>query len=243
MRSHYYRPVTDNSGNILPNVQITLFEPGTTNPIADTVYADATSSTLLTNPFVNSNGLIDFYLANPRRVDIGILQGNLPIFYYRDQDVLAAGSDSPHVGAGTNSTQVGVSGSSMGTNATAFGNASAANGSQSTVIGASSTAGGNQSTIAGAGSNVTGTGGTALGYNTVVGGLNSTAVGINSSAPTVHSTAVGANAVTDANNQVSIGTSSDSVYVPGTLVIQDSTGHRWSITIDTNGDLITAPFV
>lgn len=53
------------------NPTVTLYEPGTTTPITQTIYAAATGGTTLSNPFVgDANGNAEWYLAKPQRVKV-----------------------------------------------------------------------------------------------------------------------------------------------------------------------------
>lgn len=52
---------------------VTVYEPGTTTPIAQTLYADSTTSTTKTNPFTGTtDGLIEFWLDLPQDVNLSI---------------------------------------------------------------------------------------------------------------------------------------------------------------------------
>jgi hypothetical protein len=243
MYAHFYRPAQDNQGNILPNVQVTLYDPGTSNLITDTVWKDNAGITALTNPFISSNGIIDFYLLNPRRLDIVLVQGTNASTTLHDQDVLAAGQDSPHIGAGTNSTQVGVNGTSLGPNGASYGYGAQASGSQSTGLGSTSNASGNNSTAVGATSQAGGVSGVAIGYGASAAMQNSTAIGTGAIANNTNSTALGEGAQTDRNNQVAIGVSGQQATFFAAPVLIDPNGVRWQITVDINGDITTTTIV
>lgn len=97
-RAHLYRLVQDDQGNLLPNVTVTLYEPGTATPITDTIYADNSSTETYTNPFISSDGQVDFYLEAPRRVKLGIqITDQVPEFY-DNLDVLLAGAAGTSTG-------------------------------------------------------------------------------------------------------------------------------------------------
>lgn len=243
MYAHFYRPAQDNQGNILPNVQVTLYDPGTTNLITDTVWEDNAGTTSLPNPFISSNGIVDFYLLNPRRVDVMMVQGNNASTTLHDQDVLAAGSDSPHIGAGTNSTQVGVNGTSIGANGSSYGYGAQAAGSQSTGVGSSANAAGNNGTAVGATAQAGGASSTAVGYGASAPMQNSTAIGTGAVANNQNSTAIGEGAQTDRNNQVAIGVPGQQATMFAAPVLIDPNGVRWQLTVDINGDLTTTPIV
>lgn len=225
-------------GNLQPGVQVSLFDSGTTNLITDLIYSDDSTTTPNFNPFISSNGIIDFYIDDPRRLDIGIVDGDNSIQYIFDQDVLSAGSDSPHIGAASQSTQVGQDGVSTGVSSSSFGNTAQSLGVQSIAIGASAIAAGDQSTSVGTGS-VEGTTSTGVGYNTNVSGTSSSVFGANSSSGNQHSTAIGADSTTTEDGQVMLGTATDFVEIPNYVVLTDPNGGRWALTIDTSGDLTT----
>lgn len=64
---------------IVPNAIVTCYEPGTTTPLAQTIFAAVTGGTTLPNPFTtDALGNILFFLANPQRVKLvatGIVNG------------------------------------------------------------------------------------------------------------------------------------------------------------------------
>jgi hypothetical protein len=94
MTNHLYRPIQDLSGNIVTDATVSIFQPGTTTPIASTIYSDAALSSPLTNPYPATTGVIDLYVATPQTVDIGIQRtgGGLQIIKNIDiaTDVLAS---------------------------------------------------------------------------------------------------------------------------------------------------------
>lgn len=240
MRAHYYRPVQDSTGALEPNVQITIYQPGTTDLLVDTIYSDDSTSSPVSNPFITNNGIIDFYLDTPQRVRIAVVQGTNPVDYVEDQDVLSAGSDSPHMGVGGNSTQVGIGGSSTGNNSSSYGYNSDSSGTQGTAVGSASNAAGNQSTAVGSGTSANGVAGTAVGNSTTANGASGTAIGDSASARSDnHSTALGAGATTDDDNQVMVGTAADTAVFPGGVTLTGPGGARFALTIDATGALIT----
>lgn len=255
MRAHFTRPVTDGQGDLLPNVQVSVFDPATTDLIGQTLYSSDTGNTVLTNPFVSNTGVIDLYLDTPARVRFGIVQGNLPMQFYEDVDVLAAGSDSQHSGTGPMSLVIGFGASTPGDMATAIGPSASAAGTNSVALGASTNALGEFSVAAGSsastqalsgvalGNNATSTGvsGTALGCGTQASALSSTAVGPMANAAFEHSTAIGADAESSGDFQVMLGTGNDVVEIPqgSGLIMTAPDGNRWKITIDDDGSLVT----
>jgi hypothetical protein len=255
VRAHFTRPVTDEQGDLLPNVQVTVFEPGTTTPISQVLYSSDTGNNVVTNPFVSSTGVIDIYLDQPTRVRFGIVQGNLPMQFYEDVDVLAAGSDSQHFGAGADSLVLGVGASSPGDTSTALGPASSSAGVNSLAVGPSANAVGDYSAAMGQAASTQGASGlavgrtatstglasTALGNGAQAAGDSSTAVGDGATAGFTHSTAIGAGAEADGNNRIVLGTAADQTVIPqgSGIVMFDSNGVQWLVTINTDGSLNT----
>lgn len=257
MRAHFTRPVTDDQGNLLPNAQITVYNPATTDLISPVLYTADTGSDVLTNPYISSTGLIDFYLVTPMRVRLGIVQGGLPMQFYEDVDVLAAGADSPHAGSGLNSLVIGVAANSAGDTSTALGPSASSGGVSAVALGVSTNGLGDYSAAVGSGASTSGVGATAVGRDSVGGGAAATALGngaTTSAANAIalgngavsafaHASAIGAGAATTAANQVMLGSSSDIVEVPqgSGIVLSDSTGSRWKVTVNTDGSLETDP--
>lgn len=91
MRAHLYRVLQSLTGSLVTGATVTVFEPGTTTLIAQTIYADATSTKTISNPFQSANGLVDFYLANAQDVDLQIVYGAAALLAER-QPVLPSAS-------------------------------------------------------------------------------------------------------------------------------------------------------
>jgi hypothetical protein len=254
VRAHYTRPVTDQQGNLVPNVQVTVYNPATTVLVTEVLYSTDTGVSVLTNPFVSSTGIIDFYMNNPTRVRLGIIQGTLPVQYDDDVDVLAAGADSLHSGAGLDSLVIGVSASSAGDNSTAVGQGANSPGASSTALGIAASALGAQSIAVGS-SSVQGTGAVGIGDSSHATGNQSVAIGQSATAtlaegvalghgataPHAHATAIGPGAATTGPNQVMLGTASDFTEIPlGSYAVMSSeNGTRFKITVDDTGSLTT----
>lgn len=75
MRAHLYRTATDSLGNVLPNVQVAVYQAGSTQLLDQILYTQNQGSITLPNPFVTSTGVIDFYLDRSQSVKIGLIQG------------------------------------------------------------------------------------------------------------------------------------------------------------------------
>lgn len=253
MRAHYTRPVTDQQGNLLPQAQVTVYEPGTTTPVSDVLYS-TDSGTVITNPFISSTGVIDLYLDHPKRVRLGVIQGNQPVQYYEDVDVLAAGSDSQHTGAGLNSLAIGLSATSVGNNSVALGQGANSLGASGTAVGTAASAAGAQAVAVGSAasqgvgsvgvgdqSQASGNQSVALGQAAIATLTESTALGHGATAPYAHSTALGPGAITNGPHQIMLGTSADLVEIPSGsgLVLSSPNGSRFQITVDNTGSLTT----
>lgn len=254
MRAHYTRPVTDQQGDLLPNVQITVYEPGTTTPVSDVLYFTDTGDNILSNPFVSDTGIIDLYLNEPKRVRFGIVQGNLPVQYYEDVDVLAAGSDSQHSGAGVDSLVIGSGATAAGNNSVALGQGANSPGAQSVAVGQAASSLGTGSVAVGSaavqgvsavgvGDQAQATGDTsvAIGQGAQTTMADGVALGHGASAPYAHSTAVGPGAITTGPNQIMMGTATDVTEIPvGSAIAMTSPGgSRYLITVDDDGSLVT----
>jgi hypothetical protein len=256
VRAHFTRPVTDQQGNLLPNVQITIYDPGTTDLISDTIYSTDVGTNVLSNPFVSNTGILDIYFDVPRRIRIGIVQGTLPVQYYEDVDILAAGADSPHIGAGPNSLVIGHLAASAGDSSVALGPGASSGGVQAAAVGSAANALGNQSIAIGAAA-AQDTGGIAVGDSAAAGGPNNIAVGVGATSgmdQTIaighgavanfdHATAIGAGATNTGPNQIMLGSGSDYAELPpgSALAMTSPSGNRFKITIDDDGSLTTTP--
>lgn len=87
-RSHYYRPITDDQGDLVANIAVRLLNPGTTTSAGVSAYAGPTGSAVYTQPWTIANGIIDFYLEAPKRLQIGVLAPTLPEAFLDNEDVL-----------------------------------------------------------------------------------------------------------------------------------------------------------
>lgn len=89
MRAHYSAPIQSNAGDLQASTTVSVFAPGSTfggtalgTLITGAVWADATSGNKMTNPFIATTGIIDFYLDFPQRVDLGVqVPGQAQVFY------------------------------------------------------------------------------------------------------------------------------------------------------------------
>lgn len=91
-RAHLTRTVQDAAGNVLTEATVFVYEPGTFDLIAETIYSDDTSSAELANPFLVSSGAIDFYLTLPKRVRLQVSIPSQEPRYFEDVDVTAPAS-------------------------------------------------------------------------------------------------------------------------------------------------------
>lgn len=87
-RAHLFRPITDREGNLLYNATVTVRETDYAVPIGQALYASATGSTVLPNPFTTANGVIDLWLDVPQRMSILVeAAGVQDILVYQDAPV------------------------------------------------------------------------------------------------------------------------------------------------------------
>lgn len=143
---------------------------------------------------------------------------------------------------GERSTALGAESTASGTMSVALGNASAAGGFDSTALGTFSNAGGDGSIAIGHDTFSAGNGSTALGYHTSASGLNSTALGQNSSAGFANSTAIGSGAVTTRDNQMMLGTASNTYTASGIASAESRAAQQGPVEIvtsDASGNLAT----
>lgn len=71
-RARYFEVATaSDTGRPLPGVTVNVYNVGTTTPITATIYSGASGTGVLTNPLTaNSQGEIEFWLADPAEVDL-----------------------------------------------------------------------------------------------------------------------------------------------------------------------------
>lgn len=72
MRAHLYRPIQDNAGNLVLNTSVRVLQPDTEDLILEPIYVDDTGDTLADNPMTVADGVISFYLDDPKVVRLGI---------------------------------------------------------------------------------------------------------------------------------------------------------------------------
>lgn len=75
-RAHFSRTAADDQGNVVPGTTVTVYETGTLAVLTDPLYINEVGSPTRDNPFVINDGVLDFYLDNPRQVKIGLLSPN-----------------------------------------------------------------------------------------------------------------------------------------------------------------------
>jgi hypothetical protein len=80
MRAHYRNDIAGtNVGGVLMvpvvGASVSLYEEGTTTPIAETIYAAATGGTTLSNPLTTgAAGALEFWLEAPKRLDLYVVR-------------------------------------------------------------------------------------------------------------------------------------------------------------------------
>lgn len=129
----------------------------------------------------------------------------------------SGGGDSDHASTGIGSVAVGSGAEGSGIDSSAFGKFASASGETSTAVGAGAAAEALRSSAFGVGSYASAQRGSALGGYSIATGYEGTGVGYRANSGHLGSTAVGAFSQTTATRQVMLGTSSDTVVVPGTF--------------------------
>lgn len=94
LRPHLYIPVVDIHGNVLSDITVRFYEPGSTQQITQVVYAAPTGNAEYSQPISFPNGVIDVYLAQPRRVRVGVRPAGQAEFFLEDRDFFGAGGNS-----------------------------------------------------------------------------------------------------------------------------------------------------
>jgi hypothetical protein len=109
--------VSDVNGKRLVGAAVYVYEPNSSTPISETIYADETGVDTLANPLeTDVNGAILFYLESPKRVDLKIVAAGYADLTVPDVGVMADPEDvalaaqfdtaTGHDHDGTNSRQV-----------------------------------------------------------------------------------------------------------------------------------------
>jgi hypothetical protein len=107
VRGHYFAPIQSVAGALQGGATVSVFAQGSTlggtqlgTLITQPVYADATSGNALGNPFITVSGNVNFYLAWPQRVDLGIQVPGQAQVFFPDVDVDTNNALVPTVVAG-----------------------------------------------------------------------------------------------------------------------------------------------
>lgn len=87
-RAHLYRPIIDRAGNVREGAVVRVFVPGTKTLVNDTLYASDTGTEQLSNPLICADGIINFYIDQPRRVTLGIKYGSQDEVFFEGIDVV-----------------------------------------------------------------------------------------------------------------------------------------------------------
>lgn len=83
VRPHFRKAVRDGNGALHTGATIVLLEPGTSDPITEEVFSGATSPTTRGSTWVTVDGIVDFYLDDPKVVDIRVTPagGGTPVTF------------------------------------------------------------------------------------------------------------------------------------------------------------------
>jgi hypothetical protein len=94
VRAHCFFPIQSPAGDLQQGTTVSVFANGSTaggtqqgTLITQPLYADASSPSTQTNPFIAVTGNVNFYLAYPMRVDIGIQVPGQAQVFFPDVDV------------------------------------------------------------------------------------------------------------------------------------------------------------
>lgn len=84
VRPHFRKAVRDGNGTLRLGATIALLEPGTSDPITEPVFSGASSPTVRGSTWVAVNGIVDFYLDDPKVVDIKVTPtgGAAPVTFF-----------------------------------------------------------------------------------------------------------------------------------------------------------------
>lgn len=134
----------------------------------------------------------------------GLTLGQMPTGFVSNNAVSV-----PALAIGTGATASG------GSQSIAYGGNSAASGSTATAVGYAANAQNSDTSAFGNGAMATANNATAIGYSANASAQQATAVGEASTSAFTHSTALGVGSASDAINEVMLGTSADTVVVPG----------------------------
>jgi hypothetical protein len=88
-RARLYRPVTDEMGNLIADIDVRLIDPATNQNITVPVYTGALDEDAVTQPVHFEDGVISLYLDAPRRVRVGVKKGAAAERFYEDIDIQA----------------------------------------------------------------------------------------------------------------------------------------------------------
>ncbi len=138
-------------------------------------------------------------------------------------------------GSGVNSLQLGNGAISSGYQSIAIGDNASASASYALSIGSGGVVTKSNSVQVGSAA-VTGTNSIGIGYNAIVAGDRAIALGTESTASHTNAIVIGYGASSTTTNQIMLGRSTETVNVPGTLVIPTGAGATKVLTSDASGN-------
>lgn len=71
-RAHVYKVLQNADGSVLQGASVRVLQDGVVTLLADTLFTTELGGATLPNPFVCTNGIVEFYIAIPRRVQLGV---------------------------------------------------------------------------------------------------------------------------------------------------------------------------
>lgn len=84
-RSHLYRPLLDDEGNLLFGAKVTVIESSVSVPLTQPIYQTSEGDTAQANPFIAEDGMLNLWLDTPQRVAVLVEHDSIdPLLAYLD---------------------------------------------------------------------------------------------------------------------------------------------------------------
>lgn len=71
-RAHISKVLQNPDGSVMTGASVRVLADGASTNLADPLYTTNAGSSTLSNPFISTDGRVEFYLNNPQRIQIGI---------------------------------------------------------------------------------------------------------------------------------------------------------------------------
>jgi hypothetical protein len=92
-RAHLYKVLQNGNGSVMLGATVRVLQKNSTTPLTDTLYTSESGTGTLANPFISSDGRIEFYLNEPRRIRLGITPAGGSEFFHTT-DVMAPADEA-----------------------------------------------------------------------------------------------------------------------------------------------------